>query len=152
MAAKKLKSTKVKSDKEGAELNLFFKNIISTSRRIDRGQIEDPDPSNIQKILEQRNSQRGKLFHFATFLSEWSFLLIVTIILCQTIVRLTKDPKFEVLDGAQFNVLTVGVFGQIISVILVITRSLWNDQNYMGVLGREHLYKLSHEKDHTFSS
>lgn len=90
--------------------------------------------SALSDILKQRREHREKILNFVQRLTWLSFSLLASIVCLQSIVRMFFNPAFSVVDSFELEILSVSVFGQIIGVIYIITRSLWDDRNYMDKL------------------
>lgn len=89
----------------------------------------------LEEILEQRAEQRKDVLKFSKILTGFSLGLLAFLCILQAIVRL-QNPEFRIFDGIEFQLLVTGVFGQIIGVIYIISRSLWNDKNYLDTLDK----------------
>lgn len=84
----------------------------------------------IEKLINERQAQRREMMNFVKGLTTKSFLLLVVVVIFQGFVRLFKSD-YEVINDVVFNILAVSVFGQVISVIVVIVKSLWDDTEYL---------------------
>lgn len=69
--------------------------------------------------------------------------MIVVVVVMQGIVRINIDSNFEILGNGDLKVLAVAVFEQIISVIIVIMKSLWDDNPYKEIIGQDFFQKIS---------
>lgn len=94
---------------------------------------EFPKKSNglLNDLLKERREHREKLLKFVRWLTMAAFSLLALIIISQGIVRIFDNPSFTILDDNQLNILVVGVFGQIIGVVCIIVKSLWDDKSYL---------------------
>ena len=122
------------------ELNLkelAKKQIDNKSSAIGAGNLSHGD-----SILNERERQRGIIFDFALNSTIISLIFLAGVIVLQML--------GIGLGGYKLEVLSVGVFGQCISVIIVITKSLWNDTPYKELLSSQKLTNSEHELD-TFS-
>ncbi|TSC71893.1 MAG: Uncharacterized protein G01um101438_840 [Parcubacteria group bacterium Gr01-1014_38] len=63
-----------------------------------------------------------------------SFGFLVLLISAQSLLKIWKGPAFFLLEHSELEILSVAVFGQIIGVIYIITRSLWDDRTYLEAL------------------
>ncbi len=86
--------------------------------------------SKISDLLEERKNQRRDLLLFVKNLTSKSFYLLAVILIFQGVVRLWQ-PQYEVVNDTVFNILAISVFGQVISVIFAIVKSLWDDSEYL---------------------
>lgn len=113
--------------------------IISSSPALNDSDFPKPDPSYIDDILKQRRDQRDKILGFSIKLSYISIALICVISFCQIIFRFIHPTSNEsIFPDGQFQVLSAAVFGQIISVIVLITKSLWQDDTYMPIISKDY--------------
>ncbi|OGK47194.1 hypothetical protein A3A93_04140 [Candidatus Roizmanbacteria bacterium RIFCSPLOWO2_01_FULL_38_12] len=88
------------------------------------------------RLLKERAVHREKMLGYVTNLTFFSFYLLVGIVIVQAVVRIvtlyTKGTSdFTVLDNYQLNIFAVSVFGQAIGVIVIIVKSLWDDESYL---------------------
>ena len=90
---------------------------------------EDP----LMALLNERKRQREPLLKFIKGLTISSLLLLVGMIVCQGTARLWM-PDFSIFSGNEFEILVAGVFGEIIGLIYVIVKSLWDDTSYLDYL------------------
>ncbi len=98
-----------------------------SNREIRRGNLPD--------ILQQRHSQRRFVFWFSLFFSGLSYLAFISLICVQVWIRIyTGKETFSVLDGYELELLSVSIFGQFIGVILIITKAIWTDSDYIAAL------------------
>jgi len=86
--------------------------------------------SKIVDLLEERKDQRRDLLSFVKNLTSKSFYLLAVIVVFQGLVRLFL-PHYEVVNDTVFNILAISVFGQVVSVIFAIVKSLWDDSAYL---------------------
>lgn len=112
-------------------LNSNIERIISDSFEVKNGELSKPQTSQLKEILEQRKRQRDQVLKFTKIITYISLAFLILLILIQTLVRIFKDPHFLIVDEFELQILSAGVFGQIIGVIYVITKSLWDDKTYM---------------------
>jgi hypothetical protein len=99
-------------------------------------EIKEPDPSALDKIWHQRHGQRDRLFNFALNLTNACFIFLV----CITFFQMWSQLAFQrdLLTGYELEVLSVSVFGQIIAVVIIIAKSIWDDKPYSNMLGSDH--------------
>lgn len=88
------------------------------------------------RLLKERAAHREKMLGYVTKLTFFSFYLLTGIVIVQAIVRIValffyRKSDFTVLDNYQLNIFAVSVFGQAIGVIVIIVKSLWDDENYL---------------------
>ena len=113
---------------------IYWKKIIEGSEKkipdIENPSVLDP----LQELFGERKDQRKRLLDFIVRLTVASFCLLVSIVVIQTIFRMFDRQNFTILSGHELEVLVTGVFGQIIGLIYVIVKSLWDDKNYLDSL------------------
>lgn len=92
-------------------------------------------PSNQQmlsNLMDERRDNRREMLKHVLGLTYLSFGLLAFIVVTQTFVRIiTGNGTFSLLDNYQLNIFAVSVFGQMIGVIIVIVKSLWDDEKYL---------------------
>src|SRR5579859_5476720 len=87
----------------------------------------------ISRILEQRRDQRDLMLKFLKKMASQSFYLLAGMVIFQGFVRLFH-PTFEIVNTTVFNIISVSIFGQVVSVILIVVKSLWDDSKYIDKL------------------
>lgn len=85
-----------------------------------------PDPLSIKDLLSERKEQRSVIFWFAIRSAAISLFFLITIVAIQSFIRIFCDKTFTLLSGHELEVLSVAIFGQILGVVHVITKSLWD--------------------------
>jgi hypothetical protein len=90
--------------------------------------------SHFDNIQKQRHFQRRILFWFAIITTSLSILALVGIISCQIYLRTHGQTTLKILDGYELEIISIGVVAQFIGVIVVITKSLWDDTPYKETL------------------
>ena len=94
----------------------------------DKGRLDD----DAKEYLNERREQRKKIFKFALWLTGVSAFVLFVLIVLQVYLRVifigTEYENFKIMDGRTLEILSVAVFGQAISVIFIITRSLWDNK------------------------
>lgn len=81
--------------------------------------------------LDQRNQQREKIFGLAKNYCWTSLGLLIGVVVVQVFGRIfTPNHDFNVFGGSELQVLVVGVFGQFVGLLYIITKSLYDDSNY----------------------
>lgn len=80
-----------------------------------------------QDLFKQKEAHRNKLLKLLSWLSSASFAFLVSIILLQMIVRIFK-PNYVGVSDTVINIITGGVFGEVIAVVAVIVKQVWKDQ------------------------
>lgn len=92
-----------------------------------------PEPTistEMQKLLNERRDQRKKIFSLSVTLTSMAFIFLLVMIGVQAIIRL-DDQDFSFFNGHELEVLSVSIFGQIIGLIYIIAKALWDDSNYI---------------------
>lgn len=87
--------------------------------------------SELRELLDQRKAHRNVLLTWLLKLTTASFILLAVLVIFQAIARL-YDKTYTVFTGMEFQILAVSVFGQIIGVVYIISKSLWDDKDYIG--------------------
>jgi hypothetical protein len=67
---------------------------------------------------------RVKLFQLITWLTIISFTFLVLVIIFKMIWKI-RHPEYEVLSDMVINILAVGVFAELVGVVGIIARLLW---------------------------
>lgn len=84
----------------------------------------------LEKILTERQGQRKIILWYSLGLTVAAFLALMGLVFWQAAIR-SSGSNATLFPGKELEVLSVAVFGQIIGVIYIITRSLWDDKNYI---------------------
>lgn len=74
----------------------------------------------------QKGEHRDKLLRLIILLSVLSFVFLVAIISFQMWKR-TGDPNYRGVSDVVINIITGGVFGEVIAVVAVIAKEVWKD-------------------------
>lgn len=77
-------------------------------------------------LFKQKEEHRNKLLKLLSRLSASSFAFLVVIILMQMIIR-TFKPSYTGVSDMVINIITGGVFGEVIAVVAVIAKQVWKD-------------------------
>lgn len=128
---KKQQSKLVTEEEKAAEVKA---NLKSTSR-LPALSDENEDKQKrdlLQELIDERKTHRKEMLKHVLILTYASFVLLALIIIVQGFVRLFRfDKSFAILDNYQLNIFAVSVFGQVIGVIIIIVKSLWDDEDYL---------------------
>jgi hypothetical protein len=127
MAREEIKTHKLTPD-EHSELEALIEKVANKAASLE--EFSQPDPQSVGNILEERKGQRKIVFYFAIGSAVVSFLLLFTIIAIQSYVRIFTDHQFTLLNGYELEVLSVSVFGQILGIIYIIAKSIWDDSMF----------------------
>lgn len=79
-----------------------------------------------RELFRQKEEHRNKLLKLLSRLSASSFAFLVVIILMQMIIR-TFKPSYTGVSDTVINIITGGVFGEVIAVVAVIVKQVWKD-------------------------
>jgi len=79
-----------------------------------------------KNLSAQKGEHREKLLTLITWLSILSFLFLVAIISFQMWKR-TGEPDYQGVSDVVINIITGGVFGEVIAVVAVIAKEVWKD-------------------------
>lgn len=88
----------------------------------------------IKDLFEEKRKHRKEMLEFVKGLTGKSFWLLAGLITAQSFTRLFVSPNLELVSPTVMNVLAVSVFGQVIGVLLVIIKSLWDDSSLLAKL------------------
>lgn len=83
----------------------------------------------VEQYQQQRIRQRQELFTFLQWISWSSFGLIVYLVTVQSVMRVFCDRNFEIFNKNEFEIISIAVFGEIIGVLIIIARSLYNSNH-----------------------
>ncbi len=83
-----------------------------------------------EELMRERKGQRKVLINFVCFLTIASFYLLAGLIIVQTFHRARGEYGFEVIDASALTVFAVSVFGQVVGLMYIMTKSLWNGQEF----------------------
>lgn len=86
----------------------------------------------IKQTLQQRHDHRNHLLYFLIISTAASAFLLFLLIGFQGWIRLDK-PDYKILDQNQLEILSLSVFGEFISVIVVITKNVWDGQEIKNI-------------------
>jgi hypothetical protein len=117
-------------------METYLNNLNNSNKfQIESGNLSKPSESTFDTIQKQRHFQRKVMFYSALSLTTLSTFILWGIILCQILLRIFgKTPTISLLDGYELEIFSIGVIAQYISVIIVITKSLWDDNPYKDLL------------------
>ena len=86
-------------------------------------------------LMKERAEQRKQMMSLVITLSYLSFGILALIIIAQGIIRImTARDTFLILDNYQFNIVSVYIFGQMIGVMTIIVKLLFDDKKYLDKL------------------
>lgn len=153
---------KLKSDEREKTFQRFYralyneetlKNITSNKVRVKKPNLKLEDE--LLEILRQRKTQRDIVLYFIIILVSLVALAFFGLIFWNASV--SKDTKglVSIIDAQTLQVIAVSFFVQLIMVVRSITRSLWDDKNYLTSPLIERMYSkkmknknLSGERDY----
>jgi beta-lactamase regulating signal transducer with metallopeptidase domain len=81
----------------------------------------------VHDLLNEKKEQRRMLLRFVIGMTVASFVLLCVIVIWQGYVRTFCDRDFLIVNDMQYNLIVVGVFGQLIGLVVSIVKLLWND-------------------------
>lgn len=114
--------------------------IQKFSVAIEKKNLSNPKKPRLDKILDQRHFQRRILFWFALISAMVSMVGLFFIIGYPIYLKLFKLSPIELFTNKyELAAISTGVFAQFISVIIVITKSLWDDTPYKDSLREQDL-------------
>lgn len=115
---------------------------VTSAHPINENDLSKPNTSHFDNLANQRLTQRDFLFWFAIRSSSISLFFLIAVVSIQIIMRIFVNPNIKLLDGAELEVLSVSVFGQCLGVVIIIAKSLW-DENQL-----KQIFKQDHETKH----
>lgn len=118
-------------DEQGTE---SIETIISSSQPASFIDLQTPDKSPLDQILDQRGRHRDSILRFAMWIAGLSLFVFFCLISLEMFVKLKIDPAMTLFSKYQLEVLSVAVFGQSFGIIIKITKSLWDDSPYKELL------------------
>ncbi len=127
MAQKKpITQTDINPDKMKSYINeTVVLDDLSSEQKNDKNNI-------LGNLMDERKDNRKEMLKHVLWLTYLSFGLLALIVVTQGIVRIFSGSQdFTLLDNYQLNIFAVSVFGQMIGVIIVIVKSLWDDEKYL---------------------
>lgn len=90
------------------------------------------------RILSERENQRDIVFKFSMTSSRATLCFLIGLITLQVLYRILVDNNGTLLNGYELEIFSVGVFGQVIGLIYIIAKRLWDDSVYKDHLGKKH--------------
>lgn len=100
-----------------------------------------------EDLFRQRHSQRKNLFIFVIVVSAIILSIYFGLIVFQTFVRFNFCmPNWNFISEKGFTYLTSGIFVYFLGVVVVITRSLWDEKPYESV--HKKLLDIKDKKEH----
>lgn len=117
-------SSQLTPEQEDEELS---KLIDSVTDQASISELSQPNPQSVGAILKERKNQRWVVFCFSIGSAIVSLIALFVIIGVQSYMRIARDGNFTLLSGVELEVLSVSIFGQIIGVIYIIAKSIWDD-------------------------
>lgn len=119
----------------------LFQSISQFRSEITRDQVSLPDKSPLEKILEQRHDQRSILFNFAISMSRASFIFLFGIVITNIWAKLFINSNLDLVNSNTLQIIAVSVFVQILGIVALIAKAIWDDRNYRSVLFHDHQRK-----------
>lgn len=111
-------------------------------------EVQEADPnalSPLENIWKQRHSQRKILFYLSVGLVITSFLALITMVIFQAYIKLHIKQSLDLFPDYEFQIISAGVFAEVIGVVNIIAKSIWNDETYKDSLLYDH--KSKHKED-----
>ncbi len=78
------------------------------------------------ELLRQKLGHRDQLLSYIRTMASASLIFLVFIILAQMIIRIFK-PTYTGVSDTVINIITVGVFGQVIGIVAAIVVAVWKE-------------------------
>ncbi len=121
------------------DLQYIFDDAVKISNnRIYTKHFGKPQFSHFDDLQSQRKSQRFILFWFAIISSSASLIGLGYLLYLQANIRISGNYEFKILNGYELEILSVAIFGQIVAIIHLITKSLWNEEPFKEILKEDH--------------
>ncbi len=113
----------------------YFNKLISNINKVGdkqdfSGLNSTVKPDALGLILNERKTQREKLLDFIIGLTAISLCMLIFCVFIQAITRLWIHD-YEIFEPSVFHFIITGVFGEMIGLIYVIVKSLWDDSKYL---------------------
>jgi len=112
------------------ELDEFSQLIEIVGKSASPDEFSQPNFQSVSNILGERKHQRHIIFWFSIGSAALSFFSLFAIIAIQAWVRIKYNAQFSLLSGYELEVLSVAVFGQILGIIYIIAKSIWDDSMF----------------------
>ena len=97
-------------------------------------EFKNPNQRALEDTFEQKRKQRNVLFWFCLFWTSALLILLIFSILLQIYVKLKINQDIVLIDKVSFNILAVSIFSQFVGIILIIAKSLWDDDIYKQII------------------
>ena len=135
MAPDELPPTDLKPITTPADLRRMVEELLENGKQKPLTALEQSsDVGNIDKLLQQRHTQRDALLAFCMRLTHYSIFLLACVLLTQAVGK-SWDKPVAVFESGEIKILCTVVFGQSIGVILLIARSLWDEGLFLPLYG-----------------
>ena len=114
----------------------FSGKLLKNATNTDKASFQPPAGQistiySIATILDERRNQRRVVFKFAIYSSCSMLIFLVLIVAGQSWYRFFYNPNFSFFSGYELQVFSVGVFSQVIGLIYIIAKRLWDDSTYI---------------------
>ena len=115
---------------------------VESASPLDVESLQQPQPEikdklieeELIKLLKQRNGQRENIFTLAKWYCWTSLAFLIAIISIQIAGRIIgPNHHFSIFSGNELQIIVVGVFGQFVGLLYIITRSLYDDKHYKDI-------------------
>lgn len=103
--------------------------------------LSKPDLTVFEKLSKQRHSQRNWLFVLSMFWLSISLIFLFVLISVNSYTKFTKGEGFSLFGQYELEVLSISVFGQLVGIIAIIAKSLWDEAPFSEMLKTEYLQK-----------
>ncbi len=147
---KSVKNETVKREPKRNQIHLIpdqasIERLFSDSDKAQKEFFSSPDPDEIRQILAQRHSHRGKLFnHSVTWV--WIHMIIFILIITTTIIFKFMHPNKTFFESASFIGIVASMSGQVVGIVYIIAKSIWDDRKYLDYLDNKNKPKPRKKK------
>lgn len=116
----------------------------STPRSLKAEELSVPDKSEFENLSKQRSDQKNILFWSAIIWSWLSIVSLMAFIAFNAYFRGTKGVQYSLFANYELEVLSVSVFGQIVGIVAIIAKSLWDETPFTKMFEKD--YDEKHKK------
>lgn len=118
--------------------NAIIQILSSQHSELQQKALSKPDPSVFEKLSKQRHRQRGWLFFLAMFWLSISIIGLFSLIGINSYLRVMKGNNFSLFNQFELEVLSVSVFGQLVGIVAIIAKSLWDESPFAKMLEKDY--------------
>lgn len=122
------------------QLKELFEKLLKSEGGVEvsNNDVPNPDPSFLKEIMKQRREQRDGIYSLAILLTKCSFMFLVGLYVAQALGRIIVAQDFNILQGYELEIFTAAVFVEIIGIIGIIAKAIWDDRNYKNMIYKDY--------------